>query len=103
MVERDPEPSLMREYRQFDAIVQGHVQGVHFRYYTRAKARSLGLAGYVRNLSDGSVQVVASGEERPLRALLTWLHRGPSMAEVSRVDVTWRSVMGPLGDFEVRG
>ncbi len=87
---------------QFEAIVHGRVQGVNFRYYTRAQARSLGLGGYVRNLPDGSVQVVAQGEEGALRALLAWLHRGPSLAEVTRVEVTWQAATAPWPSFEVR-
>jgi acylphosphatase len=87
---------------QFTAIVRGRVQGVNFRYYTRAKARSLGLGGHVRNLPDGSVQVTARGEEQALRALLAWLHRGPPLADVSHVDVAWQPAQGPLSDFEVR-
>lgn len=88
--------------RQFEALVHGRVQGVNFRHYTRAKARSLGLRGYVRNLPDGRVQVVAQGEERALRALLAWLHRGPSLAAVSHVDVSWQTPESTLDDFEVR-
>jgi acylphosphatase len=91
------------ELRQIVAIVHGRVQGVNFRYHARARARSLGLGGHVRNLPDGSVEVVARGAEQPLRALLAWLHRGPSLALVSRVDVTWQAAAGPQGDFEVRG
>ena len=58
------------------ASVRGLVQGVSFRYYTLHRARELGLRGYVRNLWDGSVEVVAEGPRQSLEQLLTWLHQG---------------------------
>ena len=93
--------------KRFRAVVRGRVQGVSFRYYTWMKAGGLGLAGYVRNLSSGAVEVVAEGPEKPLRRLLSWLHVGPPLARVSRVEVWWPSpgdepLSGGLGGFEVR-
>jgi acylphosphatase len=90
------------ETRQFEATVHGRVQGVNFRYHTRVQARTLGLGGYVRNMPDGSVQVVARGEEQALRKMLSWLHRGPMLADVRKVDVIWQDAQGTTGDFEVR-
>ena len=86
----------------FRAIVRGRVQGVNFRYYTRVKASSLGLVGYVRNLSLGRVEVVAEGREHSLRRLLSWLHVGPPLAHVSHVRVQWCSPEGDYRCFEVR-
>lgn len=65
--------------------VTGRVQGVFFRASTRERALQLGLAGYAKNCSDGSVEVVASGEPEALDALDAWLHHGPSGARVERV------------------
>ncbi|MDE2151972.1 MAG: acylphosphatase, partial [Betaproteobacteria bacterium] len=56
------------------AWISGRVQGVAFRAYTRAQAEALGLRGYARNLPDGSVEVLACGDEQALDALLRWLH-----------------------------
>jgi acylphosphatase len=67
--------------------VSGRVQGVGFRYGTAEQARALGLAGYVRNLSDGGVEVLARGTETAVSELLEWLHRGPPMARVHEVAV----------------
>lgn len=65
--------------------VTGRVQGVFFRASTRERALQLGLAGYAKNCSDGSVEVVASGEAEALDALGAWLHDGPPGARVERV------------------
>ncbi|MBD3161718.1 MAG: acylphosphatase [Candidatus Eisenbacteria bacterium] len=79
----------MAETKQFRAIVRGRVQGVYFRATTAEEARRLGLAGYARNLPDGSVEVVARGAEEALRDLVAFLHRGPIPARVSGVEVDW--------------
>jgi acylphosphatase len=97
-----PGESQPPEIKRFRAVVHGRVQGVNFRYYTREKAHSLGLVGYVRNCWDRTVEVVAEGEEVALQELLAWLHEGPSMAHVSRVEVNWQAPRGENDHFEVR-
>lgn len=77
---------------QIRAIVRGKVQGVYFRASTREVALGLGLAGYARNLPDGSVEVVAEGDEATLRRLIDYLHRGPAQAQVS--DLSWEPTQG---------
>jgi acylphosphatase len=74
------------ETRALYARVQGIVQGVGFRYAAINKARALRLRGYVRNMSDGSVEVLAEGTSEALSSLLAWLKRGPSGARVTAVD-----------------
>ena len=66
-------------------IVSGRVQGVFFRASARREAERLGLNGHARNLADGSVEVVASGEEAALHELEVWLQHGPPPARVERV------------------
>ena len=66
-------------------IVSGRVQGVFFRASARDEARRLGLTGHARNLDDGSVEVVACGEESSLAQLERWLHTGPPHARVASV------------------
>ena len=68
--------------------VHGRVQGVGFRYSTSRKARSLGLTGWVRNEYDGTVEVVAFGDEHAISQLATWLDTGPPGARVTRVDAS---------------
>ena len=67
-------------------IVRGRVQGVYFRAGTREQAQKLGLRGHARNLADGSVEVVAAGEPQAIDALEAWLHEGPPLARVERVE-----------------
>jgi acylphosphatase len=62
--------------------VTGVVQGVGFRWFVRERARRLGLSGWVRNLPDGSVEVVASGEDGQVQLLRAELQSGPSGAQV---------------------
>ncbi len=78
------------------------VQGVNFRWYTQRRASDLGLTGFVRNLPDGSVEVVAEGPRSSLDSLLDFLHVGPSSAEVESVETRWSSPTGEFSRFEVR-
>ncbi len=66
-------------------LVSGKVQGVWFRASTREQALRLNLRGFARNLHDGSVEVVAQGDENSLALLEAWLWQGPKLAEVSNV------------------
>ena len=77
------------------------VQGVAFRYYTREKARSLDLTGFVRNQPDGTVELVAEGDEDAIEMLRVWLDHGPAMARVDRVDLTWQNPTGSASSFEI--
>ena len=93
----------MEAFRACTAVVRGHVQGVYFRDFARVKARSLGLAGYCRNLPDGSsVEVYAEGNPASLERLLAHLHVGPARARVDTVEVSWKKPSGTLADFQVR-
>jgi acylphosphatase len=82
------------------AVVTGIVQGVGFRYSTRMRARELGLAGHVRNLDDGSVDVWIEGRSSAVEQMLAWLRRGPPGARVERLEA---SAVAPTGRdrFEV--
>ena len=83
------------------ARVYGVVQGVGFRYSTVSRARRLGLSGYARNRSDGTVEVLAEGNVQNLAALLKWLHQGPSMARVTNVEHRYMSYSGNYKGFGV--
>jgi len=82
--------------------VVGVVQGVAFRQSTVDEARRLGLAGSVRNLSDGSVEAEAEGSRAQVEALVRWCQRGPPSAQVERVDVEWETPEGDPGPFRIR-
>ncbi len=68
------------------AIVTGRVQGVWFRQSTREQAESHGLTGWVRNLPDGSVEVLLQGESLAVHQVEAWLGQGPALANVAEVE-----------------
>ncbi len=77
----------MSELKAIEAMVFGVVQGVGFRYSTLSVANRLGIKGYVMNMIDGSVKVVAEGEGKDINRLLSWLKKGPPGAYVREVRV----------------
>ena len=81
--------------------VRGRVQGVFFRAEARARAESLGVAGWIRNLPDGSVEAVFEGENERVESMVGWCRRGPSGAEVEAVDVEREEPVGEPG-FRIR-
>ncbi|MCU1443470.1 MAG: acylphosphatase [Cryobacterium sp.] len=83
------------------AIVRGMVQGVGFRYNTRAQAVRLGVSGYARNALDGSVEVEIEGDDASVARMLDWLRSGPRFADVRSVEVSDRTVTGEAG-FDIR-
>jgi len=85
------------------ALVHGRVQNVGFRFFVHDLARTLGLSGFVRNLTDGStVEVTAEGPRAQLETLLKQLHDGPPGARVARVDATWNTATGNYDRFSIR-
>lgn len=80
------------------AFVKGRVQGVGFRWWTRARALELGLAGSATNLADGRVEVVAEGPEAACRTLLAQLPQGPGTVEF--VTERWGEPRGAQGFVE---
>ena len=88
--------------QELHAHVHGWVQGVGYRYFVVNNALSLGLRGYTRNQSDGSVEVLAQGTRPSLERLLTILQKGPSAAEVSEVRSQWGQPTEHLSGFHVR-
>ena len=69
------------------AIVSGRVQGVGFRMSTRDKAQQHRVNGFVRNLSNGNVEIVAAGEDEPVDALINWAKSGPASAMVNDLQI----------------
>ena len=88
--------------KTFSAIIKGRVQGVGFRYFTKNKAKELGLRGWVRNLSDGSVEIQATGPVERLERLLQSLSTGPVGSQVDSVNVQWLPEPEESQGFEVR-
>ena len=67
-------------------IVRGTVQGVGFRYWTRAEALRVGVTGWVRNRLDGTVEAEIEGSAEAVEAMLRWLSSGPTSAQVTGLD-----------------
>ena len=87
--------------KRLECQIFGRVQTVMFRDFTQRKARSLELAGSVKNLPDGSVFAVAEGEEDQLNHWLEYLKKGPVIAEVERVETKWSPATGEFKDFKI--
>ncbi|GAA3124075.1 acylphosphatase [Planomonospora alba] len=84
------------------AWVRGRVQGVGFRWWTRARALELGLVGWARNADDGRVEVVAEGSEEAAGALLELLRSGRTPGRVDGVVERWSAAKGNLSGFVER-
>ena len=93
--------SLATEQR-LNAIVYGRVQGVGFRYFVLQQAVALGLSGWVRNMSDGMVEVLAEGDSASLQELLVALHEGPDAAYVRDVKYHFSIATGEFSRFDIR-
>jgi len=87
------------ETEEIHAKVHGKVQFVMFRDFIQRKSRTMGLKGFVKNLQDGSVEVVAQGSPEKLEKLIEHLHKGPFLARVIRVDVKWRKPQEAFDGF----
>lgn len=87
--------------KRLEAVVSGRVQGVSFRYYTQRKAMELGVVGWVRNESDGTVRTVAEGEDSALQSFREFLDVGPPYAEVTSVEDHWREATGEFERFRI--
>jgi acylphosphatase len=87
------------DHARLTAWVHGQVQGVGFRWWTRATARELGLVGTVRNLPDGRVEVIAEGPESSCRTLLEALRSSAPPGRVRSVVDQWSTAHGRFTGF----
>ncbi len=92
----------MNAKERLHAEVYGEVQGVGFRAFVLRRAMGLGLAGWVRNRFDGSVELIAEGSRAALESLLADLGRGPSGSAVERVDSSWEEATSEFRMFGLR-
>lgn len=82
--------------------IYGDVQGVNFRYFTYQEASRLNLTGWVRNGADGTVEILAEGEEENLNKLIEYCQEGPKFAIVDKVEVKWEKALGELSEFVIK-
>ncbi len=90
-----------KEIKRVEIIVYGIVQGVFFRATTRDVASKLGLRGTVRNLHDGSVEIIAEGYEKELNTLISFVKKGPPSAKVYDIDLLWKDPQENLPFFKI--
>lgn len=87
--------------KRIECTITGKVQMVMYRDFTRRNARGLDITGTVQNKENGSVFVVAEGEEDKLHEFITRLHRGPFLARVRDVRVEWDEAQNQFNDFKI--
>lgn len=88
--------------RAAEILVEGQVQGVGYRDFAQRRATRLGLTGYVMNLPNGRVRIHAEGVSESLEELVRDLEKGPPLARVEKIAVTWRPPSGRFASFGIR-
>lgn len=88
--------------KEVEIKIFGKVQDVGFRYSALHEATALFLAGYVKNLEDGSVQIIAQGDEKSLNQLVSWVKIGPRFANVDKITADFREPTVKFKIFEIR-
>jgi acylphosphatase len=91
----------MRTMARARVLMGGRVQGVAFRQQAVEEALRLGVTGWVRNLPDGRVEALVEGDKESVDALVAWCRRGPRLARVDEMRVTWEPHRGEFGDFRI--
>ena len=87
--------------KRVQLIIHGKVQGVFFRASTKDKANELRLSGFVRNREDGTVEVVAEGDEDHLQRLVDWFRKGPELSQVNDVHLDWQPYIAQFEKFTI--
>ena len=82
-------------------MVSGKVQKVWFRKYTQDKATELGITGWVKNLFNNAVEIIAEGDMDSLTELTGWLQNGPPLAEVRKLSIEWHQSENMFESFEI--
>lgn len=91
----------MSEKVGIHVLIEGRVQGVGFRFYSKEQALKLGLTGWVRNTFDGNVEAYAEGLKDDLEIWITHLQRGPRSAFVTNIKKEWSTAQGKFRNFQV--
>lgn len=88
--------------KRYHIYVEGVVQGVGFRWYTQRIGRTLGIKGWVKNLSDGRVEIMAEGEETKLLDFIKNLKEGYLGRNIRKIETFEEKYIGEFEDFEIR-
>jgi len=87
---------------QYEIKVTGRVQGVWFRKFTEEKAKEIGIKGWVKNLPDGNVLMVARAEKTDLDTFIDYLRTGPPMARVDKIFTSEINVLSDFDNFSIK-
>ena len=88
--------------KRIHLFLSGRVQGVFFRASTKKTADRIGITGFVRNLADGRVEIIAEGDEQALQRFLQWCNQGPRGAHVENISLSTSSYQNEFDNFEIR-
>ena len=94
-------PTGSQENSRIHLIAEGHVQGVGFRTYVLYRAEYLNLTGWVRNLTDGNIEITAEGPHESLEALSDYVETGPRGSFVVNMEKQWGQATGEFATFEI--
>ncbi|MBU5689824.1 MAG: acylphosphatase [Candidatus Aenigmatarchaeota archaeon] len=82
-------------------FVSGRVQGVNFRWFTKTVAEKLGIKGWVRNLNDGRVEIIAEGDDEKIKNFLIYISKGPVLARVDKIDAREQNYKNEFKEFSI--
>ncbi len=88
--------------KRYHLLISGRVQGVSYRMSAWEKAQQLNLTGWVRNLSDGRVEMMIEGDTASLDQMIDWAGHGPRFADVTHIDITEQNHTGEFADFDIQ-
>lgn len=91
---------LMR--KKITLKIYGKVQGIFFRDSSRAMAKELNLSGWAKNETDGTVEIMAEGDDKNLKKFIEWCKYGPDHAEVEKVEIKWAESMDQFDGFIIK-
>ena len=83
-------------------LISGIVQGVFFRKTMAKKAREIGVYGWVKNLEDGSIEVIVECSEEKVDELINWCYKGPLLAKVNNIDIKNEKYTGESREFKIK-
>lgn len=89
-------------YKRLELVIFGKVQGIFFRKFVKEKSEELKLDGFVENQADGTVKVIAEGEEKKLQKLIEICKTGSKLAQVKNIEINWLNPTQEYKDFIVK-
>jgi acylphosphatase len=87
---------------QYEINIRGRVQGVGYRYFAVQKAKEMGISGWVKNLVDGSVLIVAQGIEAEIKTFIDYLYIGPTRSRVDKISTCLMQITTVFDSFSIK-